>query len=318
MYTLTQIKYAIAVDQHRNFSRAARASNVSQPTLSMQLQKLESQLDMVIFDRSRKPVVPTREGEVLLKQFRKVLAEQEQIDEVIATMRGVLEGPFRLGIIPTMAPSLLPRIVPGFVEAHPLVILHIEELTTADIIRRLCEDSLDAGILATPLNEPRLSEFPLFREEFQVFHSPLMDVHTDETGRVALEDLPSDRLMVMRAGHCLRTQTLDLCALGDTASLGHGFRLEAGSLASLCAMVGTGPFFTVLPALNAAELNRQGLKPQVKEIAGDIPYREVSLVTRRLENRRAVRAALIEHAQTVLSPLEASQHRQRKEPVAPT
>jgi len=317
MATLSQLAYALAVDRHRGFRRAAKASFVSQPTLSMQLAKLEDELGVVLFDRSRKPVVPTREGAVLLEQFRAVMREYERIDEVMQELRGVIAGPYRLGIIPTMAPTVLPLVVPPFVAAHGKVELSIEELTTAQIIERLKDETLDGGILAAPLHVPTLQEYPLYREQFVVFHSETIELLTDSRGRVRLDALPLERLMVMREGHCLRTQTLDLCALGAEASETQGFVLEAGSLATLCAMVQNGPYFTILPALAAHELAARGLGEQIKSIAGKAPFREVALVTRRLENRRAIREALIDVARTILEPLEDKRRRLRAEPVEP-
>lgn len=301
MSTLTQLSYAVAVDEHRNFGRAAAACFVTQPTLSTQLAKLEDELEIVLFDRSRKPVVPTPEGALLLAQFRAVLREHARIDEVVDGIRGRVAGSFRLGIIPTMAPTMLPRIVPGFVRDHPEVQLQIEELTTDEIVRRLAEESLDGGILATPLSDPRLTEIPICDEPFVVFHAPQLQPPVDEDGRVRLDALPREHLIVMREGHCLRTQTLDLCALGEAATEVQRFEIEAGSLATLTAMVHEGPFFTVLPALSAAEMRERGRGDLVKEIAGEVPYREVAFVTRRLENRRAIREALIAHTRGALS-----------------
>lgn len=317
MATLSQLGYALAVDRHRNFRRAAKASFVSQPTLSTQLAKLEDELDVVLFDRSRKPVVPTREGLALLEQFRSVMREYERIDEVVRELRGVVAGRYRLGIIPTMAPTILPRVVPDFIATHEQVELHIEELTTAQIVERLNEETLDGGVLATPLEMPGLTEYPLYREPFVVFHSPTAELSTDGRGRVRLDALPLERLMVMRDGHCLRTQTLDLCALGAEASETQGFVLEAGSIATLCAMVQKGPYFTILPSLAADELAAQGLGDLIKPIAGKPPFREVALVTRRIESRRAIREALIDVAREVLVPLEDTRRRLRPEPSRP-
>lgn len=291
--TLTQLTYAVAVDRHRNFRKAAKACFVTQPTLSMQLQKLEDALGVVLFDRSRKPVAPTAEGEVLLEQFRVVLREHAQIDELLQQLRGVVAGSYRLGIIPTMAPTVLPALIPPFISAFPEVELHVEELTTDEIIRRLEEETLDGGILATPLNHPKLTEYPIVDEDFVVFHAPHAALPTTAQGRVQLEELPLEKLIVMRQGHCLRTQAMDLCALGEVASEKQRFTLEAGSLATLCRMVREGPFFTVLPSMAAEEMREQGHGELIKPIAEPIPFREIALVARRKESRRAVREALL-------------------------
>jgi LysR family hydrogen peroxide-inducible transcriptional activator len=283
----------------------------------MQLKKLEEELGIVLFDRSRKPVAPTADGERLLAQFRAVLREAARIDSIVQELRGEVGGTYRLGIIPTMAPTVLPRLVPAFTGQWPKVELRVEELTTEEIIRRLLDETLDGGILATPLHHPRVVEFPLFREDFALYHSPALDVPVDAHGRVDLGQLDMDRLLVMREGHCLRAQTLDLCTLGDTAAAERPFALEAGSMATLCAMVRQGRYFTILPALSGEELRAQGHGAQVREIAGDAPYREVALVSHRMETRRAVREALVEVARAVLEPLESVGRVRRSRPVSP-
>lgn len=300
MSTLTQLGYAVAVDRHRSFGRAAKACFVTQPTLSTQLLKLEDELGVTLFDRSRKPVVPTPEGAPLLAQFRRVLSEHARIQELVDELQGDVCGTYRLGIIPTMAPTILPRLIPDFLAAHPAVELHIEELTTQAIIAGLLNDNLDGGILATPLDDPRIYELPVAREDLLVYHSAQLPLTTNDEGRVSLETLPMDRLIVMREGHCLRTQVLDLCALGDQADSSRRFTLEAGSMATLCNMVRRGHWFTILPALAAHELAASGQADQVKPLAGLVPFREVSLVTRRTENRRAVREALLAEAKRAL------------------
>ena len=317
MITLTQIGYALAVDEHRHFQRAAAASFVSQPTLSMQLQKLEDELGVVLFDRSRKPVEPTHDGGRLIGQFKRLMQEYDRIGELASEARGVVAGRYRLGVIPTMAPYVLPRVIPSFSRAHPAVSLEIEELTTDQIVERLVDGRIDGGVLATPLHDQRLREYALFREDFCVFHSPELTISGDAKGRVRVGKLPMEKLLVMREGHCLRAQTLDLCSLSEVAIRTQGFMLAAGSLTTLCKMVLEGPYFTVLPALAAADLTAQGHGGLVKELAGRVPYREVSLVVHRTQTRRAVRDALLEEARGRLAPLESGRRLRQPAPVEP-
>ncbi len=316
MATLTQLGYAVAVERERNFARAAATCFVTQPTLSMQLHKLEEELGVVLFDRSRKPVAPTNEGKALLTQFRAVLREHDRIDDVLRELRGVVGGVYRLGVIPTMAPYVLPRLLPAFRAAYPEVELHIDEVTTEEIVRRLVDETLDGGILATPLGDRRIEEFPICEEDFLVYQSPDVQLPTDAKGRVRLDELPVEKLLVMREGHCLRTQTLDLCSLGEDASQSQGFVMEAGSLVTLCKMVRQGPFFTVIPAMAAADLSQAGDAELVKEIAQRVPYRQISLVVHRAQTRQAVRDALLEVA---TEQLRAPKSRRRREadPVVP-
>ena len=317
MITLTQIGYALAVDEHRHFQRAAAASYVSQPTLSMQLQKLEDEIGVVLFDRSRKPVEPTHDGQRLIDQFRHLMREYERIGEIAGELQGVVAGRYRLGVIPTMAPYVLPRVIPRFTKQHPAVSLEVEELTTDQIIERLVEGKIDGGVLATPLHDQRLKEFVLFREDFRLFHSPELSVPVDSKGRARLGKLPMERLLVMREGHCLRTQTLDLCSLGELATRTQGFMLAAGSLTTLGKMVLEGPYFTVLPALAAEDLASQGHGRLVKELAGRVPFREVSLVVHRTQTRRAIRDALLGDARELLAPLETRERMFQSSPVEP-
>ena len=315
--SLTQMHYAVELARLRSFQKAAKACFVTQPTLSMQIQKLEDALGLVLFDRSRKPVAPTEAGQEILAQFRVVLREVTRIEEIIQAQQGEVAGMYRLGIIPTMAPTILPRILKTFLIEYPKVELHIEELQTPQIIARLEEETLDGGILATPLGLQSLHETPFFREHLMIYHAPGLEVPVDRQGRVFLEDLPIEQLLVMQEGHCLRTQTLDLCAMGKVAVETQRFRIEAGSVATLVKLVSQGPYFTVVPALTALELQEQGLATQIKEVAGQVPYREVAMVTRRMEHRRAIREALVETATVSLKATLKTRRRLRGSPVNP-
>lgn len=315
--TLTQMHYAVELDRLRSFQKAAKACFVTQPTLSMQIQKLEDSLGLVLFDRSRKPVAPTESGQEVLNQFRVILRESERVQDIIQAQQGEVAGIYRLAIIPTMAPTILPRILRPFLEAYPKVELHIEELQTPKIIERLHDETLDGGILATPLGLQSLHESPFFREPLMVYHAAELDVPTDKRGRVVLEELPSDQLLVMQEGHCLRTQTLDLCAMGKAAVEAQRFRLDAGSVATLVQLVGQGPYFTVVPALTAQDLQHQGLSQQIKEVSGQVPFREVAMVSRRVEHRRAIREAIIQIADATLKASHKSRRPFRSDPMAP-
>lgn len=315
--TLTQLGYALAVDRYRNFGQAAKACFVTQPTLSMQLQKLEAELGVVLFDRSRKPVVPTPEGEVLLPQFRAVLRQRDRVTELVDELQGVVAGSYRLAVIPSMATTVLPRVLGDFVASHPRVELHVEELVTAEIVQRLVDETLDGAIVATPLLDPRLTEYPLAREELVVYHADDASLALDSDGAVRLDATPLDHLLVMRQGHCLRNQTLDLCAMGQTAMRSQPLVMEATSLATLCRIVHLGPYFTVLPGLVAADLAAAGETDRIKPIAGEVPYRQIGLVVRRTERRRAVREALATAAARALPALATPGRTPRPRPVPP-
>lgn len=290
MATLVQISYALSLAEHGSFIKAARASFVTQPTLSMQLQKLEEELNVVLFDRSRKPITPTDTGMVVLEQFRRVMHEYNLIEEVLNQSKGQVSGDFRLGIIPTMAPYIVPLFLRPFMNLCPKVHLTIHEITTTEILSNLKTGELDAGILATPINDPKILEEALFNEPFCIYHSPDLNFQ-DDVRELKLKDLPLDQLVIMNEGHCLRNQVIDLCSLNDQ---GHnkGFEMEIGSVATLTKIIDQGPFFTILPKLCLQDLPKGKYNRQVKNFTGLLPYREVGIVTYRREQKRTVAQAL--------------------------
>ncbi len=170
--TLTQLNYILAVDRCRNFAQAARECFVTQPTLSMQIQKLEDYLQIIIFDRSKTPVEPTPMGKKVLKYAQKVMGAANELEELGKSLRGEVSGEFILAIIPTLAPYILPLFVNKFLDKYPDVELKIYEYQTDEIIRFLREGKIDGAILATPLEEKDINERPLFLEPFSVFFSP--------------------------------------------------------------------------------------------------------------------------------------------------
>ena len=298
--TLTQLEYALAVAREGSFSKAAKSCFVTQPALSMQIQKLEDELGARLFDRSARPISPTQAGEILLAQFQRVVDEHRCIDDVASTLKGALSGPFRLGIIPTVAPSLLPRILAAFGRDHPSVELSVRELPTAQVVRALRRDELDCGILATPLGEDGIREIRLYDEPLLIYCSPLMDKPAASEGAVAVCDLPLERMVLMSEGHCLRTQVLDVCALQRRVDAAALFRMETASIATLLRVVDQGEWFTVLPALAVEDLPARDREERVLSFAGETPYREIALVARRTEVRAAIRDALADHVRRVV------------------
>ena len=166
---LQQLEYILAIDRERHFARAAQKCFITQATLSGMVRKLEEELDVKIFDRSRQPVVPTETGQLVIEQARLVLQATYKIKEVIAERKGNIEGEIKICVIPTLAPYLLPLFLNRFLKKYPQIKVHISERTTDDILSRLRDQRLDAGIMATPLNDPGLVERPLFYEQFVVF-----------------------------------------------------------------------------------------------------------------------------------------------------
>ncbi|HZK63356.1 MAG TPA: LysR substrate-binding domain-containing protein [Puia sp.] len=285
--TFTQLEYILAIDAHRHFAQAAEACFVTQPTLSMQVQKLEKTLGVKIFDRSRSPVVPTEAGKEILKQARKVLQEKDRIKEIISGRRGLLEGELRIGIIPTLAPYLLPLFVQPFTRKYPKVKLVVFEKTTDVLLQLLRDAALDVGILVTPLNEKGIREEVLFYEELLAYVSENNGLYRKTY--VLAKDIDPNKLWLLEEGHCFRSQMIHLCELFKATRQGSHFDYEAGSFETLRRMVEMNDGITVLPELATLDFSKrqQGL---IRHFRKPAPMREVSLaVTRDFVKERLVR-----------------------------
>ena len=208
--TITQLNYIIAVDTHRHFARAAESCFVTQPTLSMQIHKLEEELGVTIFDRSRKPLQPTDIGVQILEQARIIITEERRIEEIIQLHKGEIAGDFKLAIIPTVASTLLPRFLKCFISQYPKVNLQIEELQTKVILERLKNGLLDAAILATPLSQDGIMEKPLYYEPFMAY-TP-MDHRLFKEKFLDNSDLDVNDILLLHEGHCFRDSVINLCS----------------------------------------------------------------------------------------------------------
>lgn len=276
--TFVQLEYIVAVDTWRHFSTAAEKCFVTQPTLSMQIQKLEEEMGVRIFDRSKQPVLPTEAGIEIIAHARKILMEKEGMREIIEARKGELRGELRLAIIPTLAPFLIPLFIPDFYKKYPNVKLAVHELMTEYIVRYLREGRLDAAILATPLNESGLKEYPLFYEEFVVFTSPVHEIFGRE--RLQVSEIDSSQLWLMKEGHCFRSQVLNFCELNKNCESPLPFEYEAGSVETLLRLVELQQGITVLPEL-ATVFMPENQRNMVRRFTDPIPMREVSLVVSR-------------------------------------
>lgn len=292
--TLSQLGYLVAVERHRSFREAAASCFVTQPALSQQIRKLEEQLGVRVFDRSKQPVVPTEPGLQILAQARVILREAARMEDVIAELSGEVAGTYRLGIIPTLAPTLLPRFLPSFVRRHPRVELVIEELQTSVMIARLGDDTLDGGIAATPLHVPGLHERSLCREPFHVYAA---SGHRLLRGRTVTQaQLADESVWIMGEGHCFREQVLQLCGTGRTVSEegGGSVRFESGNFETLVRLVDADFGVTVLPELVIESLPPARRKARVRPFAPPVPTREVGFVHGRDHLRRAIADALVD------------------------
>lgn len=273
---LQQLEYIVAVDTHRHFLRAAESCYVTQATLSMMIKKLEEELDTIIFDRSKQPVVPTDVGEKIIAQARRVLGETAKMKELVSQERGQLSGEFRLGIIPTIAPYLLPLIVKEFTTTYPKINLYINEFTTDTIIEKLKTGQIDAGILATPLTEKTIKEQPLYYEKFFLYVNPEEKGYDKQF--VLPKNIDVDRLWLLEEGHCMRSQILNLCELKKQSAVHDKLHYEAGSIETLMNLVDKDYGITIIPELKTLTMS-EAQKQQLRYFKPPTPVREISIVT---------------------------------------
>ncbi len=285
--TLVQLEYIVALDMFRHFAKAAEHCFVTQPTLSMQIQKMEKELGVKIFDRSKQPVIATELGAQLIEQARKILAEKSRLDEMVQEKKGMLSGELKIGIIPTLAPYLLPLFIQQFTQRHPQVKLIVIELTTDAIITRLKESRIDVGILVTPLNEPGVAEHVLFYEEMVAYVSKNNKAFNKTY--MLPQDIDPNKLWLLEEGHCFRSQMLNLCELRKTNKSEGNFEYEAGSFETLKRMVELNDGITILPELATLELNSLQSK-LIRKFKNPAPMRKVSIVV----HRNFVKKRLIE------------------------
>ncbi len=275
---LQQLDYIIAVDTFRHFAKAAEKSFVTQATLSMMIQKLEIELGVKIFDRSRQPVTPTEIGKKIIEQARKIVSEAGQIKEIINLEKGDVAGELKVGIIPTLAPYLLPLFLKEFSDTYPQVKLNISEHTTTTIIQKLKSGLLDAGILATPLNDNSIKEQPIFFEKYFLY------VNNKEKGFDKQYVLPSNidisRLWILEEGHCMRSQILNLCELKKAHSDEEKIHYEAGSIETLKNIVEKNFGITIIPELATFNLTNSQ-KKRLRYFKPPTPVREISIITHR-------------------------------------
>lgn len=276
--TFTQLEYIISVDTYRHFAVAAQHCYVSQPTLSMQIQKVEEELGVKIFDRSKQPVITTELGAELVAQARRILAEKKKLEEIVQRKKGILTGELRIGIIPTLAPYLLPLFVPAFTQKYPLVRLVVNELTTENIVSSLRSGKVDMGILVTPLQESGIREHVLFYEELMAYVSRKNAAY--KKTYMLPQDIDPNKLWLLEEGHCFRSQIVNLCELRKASRDASHFDYEAGSIETLRRMVDMNDGITILPELATQGMTTRQLA-QIRYFKRPAPMREVSIVVHR-------------------------------------
>lgn len=274
--TLTQLEYIVALDSHRHFVQASEKCFVTQPTLSMQIQKLEEELGIKIFDRTKQPVIPTEIGASIIAQARIILREAKMIQQIINDQKDTMTGELRIGIIPTLAPYLLPSLFKQMREKYPQLNLIIKETITEEVVHELKNNRLDCGLVVTPLKDSSIKEDILFYEELFVYVSKKNSLYNKKY--VLASDIDPEQLWLLEEGHCFRSQILNLCELRKSSEF--NFKYETGNIETLKRMVDKSDGITILPELAVMEFTKPQLK-FVKRLKEPSPAREVSLVTHR-------------------------------------
>ena len=285
---LQQLEYIVAVDMHRHFAKAAESTFVTQPTLSMMLKKFEEEIGVVVFDRGAHPIEPTEEGIEIIKRAKFILAQVKQLEGFARDLKGEVSGTIRLGIIPTLAPYLLPMMLKPLSKKYPELQIYVKEMVTTDIILKLKSGELDAGLLATPLHENGLAEHHLFNEEFFAYASK--NENLKKKKYLLPAQIDPAHLWLLEEGHCLRNQVLNLCELKKTDSA-ERFHYEAGSIETLINLVDKYEGITIIPQLAMMNL-KAAQKAKVLEFARPKPMREISLVVHESYPRKAIVNAL--------------------------
>jgi len=291
--TLQQLEYIVSVDKYRHFVKAAEMCNVTQPTLSTMIQKLEDELGIKIFDRSIHPIQPTTIGKGIIEKAKVIVFNSAQLKEFVSSEKDGLNCELKIGVIPTIAPYLLPAFFPSFVDKYPNVSLKVSEMRTDSIIEYLASGKIDAAILATPLHNDQLLEIPLYYEKFAAYVSPGIAFYKEKT--LSAENMPIQDLWVLEEGHCLRNQVFNFCEDKTPRT----YMYEAGSIETLVKIVDKNGGYTVIPELHLCFLNEEQQK-NVRPITEPEAVREISLVINQHFIREQVLNAVVETVKSII------------------
>ena len=289
MITLRQLRYLSALARHGHFGRAAEACSVTQPALSMQIRDLEQTLGVAVVERRPGDVMLTDVGREIARRAEDVLTASRDLVDFARHRSGPLTGRLTLGVIPSLAPYLLPRILPLLQSRFPELQLELRETQTRQLIEDIKSGALDAAMLALPVAEPEIDTIALFEDLF-LLAVPASDPRK-ETARVAAADIDQSRLILLEDGHCLRDQALAFCATATRVRSGAGTVFGASSLNTVMQMVAGGYGVTLIPQI-AADVERRDARVKFLRLENPQPGRSIGLVFRRTSPRKADFAAL--------------------------
>ncbi|MEG2614581.1 MAG: LysR substrate-binding domain-containing protein [Alistipes sp.] len=299
--TIIQLEYLLAVANCGSFSIAAEHCFVTQPSLSMQVKSLEEELSVILLDRSKKPVIPTEAGEVVLAQAREAIKAYNYIKESVAELKGEISGKLRLGIIPTIAPYLLHKFLPAFVRDFPKVELEISEMVTADIIEALRRDRIDAALVAGGTCGDGIVEQELFNDRFFAYVSPNNPLY--ERSNIRIEEIDLKDLVILSQGNCMRDQIIELCQA--KRNMPSHYTFESGSLDTLMRIVDCTACMTVIPEM-AIEYIPAEHRDRLKMLAKGATSRKIAVAVRRTYVKSSVIKAL---ADTVLASVQSNEQK---------
>ena len=292
--TITQLKYTLAVAEYGNFTTASEKCFVTQPTLSMQVQKLEEELGVTIFNRSTKPLQVTEIGNKVLVQARKIVDESSRMNDVISEEKGIIGGTLNVGIIPTVSSTLLPLFLNIFIKKHKNVKLRIEEYNTDTLVKKLEDNTIDCAIGATPLDNSKIIQSPLYYEPFVAY----VPEHHFLSGNksLSLSDLSNSDLLILEDGHCFRDQVLNLCSLED---LNKQYELKSGNFETLINLSNNGPWMTIIPYLHSNNLSPKNIQ-NIIPFEDPAPAREISMIYSKSQLKLPVINALMSNISSVI------------------
>lgn len=304
---LQQLEYIVAVDKLNSFSKAAEACYVTQATLSTMVRKLESELEIVLFDRKTNPVITTECGRDIIDQAQKVLMHINRLRQVASEVRGVIEGELNIGVIPTIASNLLHRILPGLMKAYPLLKLNIREITTQNIVEQLKQGELDVGLASTPLGEAQLEEDILYYEKLLVYG----DAPGADTRFMTPKDIADEKVWLLEEGNCLTDQVINICAL-NSKKMNSNLNFSPNSFDSLLNIVDSLNGLTLIPELYCMDLPAER-KEKVRDFTSPYPVREISLVYFRPYAKLRLIDAVSNQIKQLVEPILQTSHLKNNE-----
>jgi LysR family transcriptional regulator, hydrogen peroxide-inducible genes activator len=293
---LQQLEYIIALDKYKSFGKAAESCFITQATLSTMVKKLEEELELVLFDRKTSPIITTECGKEIVQEAQKIVGHSYRLKQIASSIKGIVEGELRIGVIPTVAGNLLHRILPKLLEKYPNLTLTLEEITTENIIQKLKNGELDAGLLSTPLKNNDLEETILYYEKLMVYGS----VEQLNTQFVSPKDIQNEKIWLLETGNCLTNQIINVCAL-NTKKINNHLNFQPNSFESLLNIVDSLHGLTLIPELYYADLS-ENRKKRVREFTPPYPVREISLVYNRPYAKIKLIEAVTEEIINIISP----------------